>query len=260
MADENGTGAFNPQASEDGNGTPSPQPETPLVPPEDTGEEPQPKYVTEDTLKSTLESFERRMQSSRDSALGTFDKRIKAKIEQVEKDVKGWREQGVTISPEQEQQRRMKALEEVMLENPDTNQPSGQPGEATQGVPDEAVVKETNARAAQIMQQTGIQIEDGDPELVLLDQTSPEAYLASLRNALYQKGLRAGSTQSSAPPEARIPSMGQGRKPTTDIEKDFLKEYQAAEGKGLEAARQIRQKYMSKGVDVPGLIDQNYAG
>lgn len=256
MSDEKGVGSFNPGAGDSGQGGSQPTEPTPSQQEGTVTEDQQPKYITEEALNERLEAIQRQVQSSRDSALSTFDKRIKAKIENVERDIKAWREQGVNISPEQEQQRRLNALQEAILENPDASMTSNQQADARQAGGNEDIVREVNARAYQISQQAGIELQEGDPELLLLDQSSPEAYLSSFRNALYQKRLR--SSGSAKPPEARIPSMGQATKVPEGSEEQFIKEYKAAQGLGLQKAREIRQKYMAKGMDVQRLISENF--
>jgi hypothetical protein len=255
MSDQQGEGLFNPQGSSDGGGTPSESPETPSQPVEESGQESQPQFVTADVLDKKLTEFERKIQSSRDSALSTFDKRIKAKIEQVEKDNEELRKLGVKLTPDQEQQRRLNAMQQAMLENPDAQSSSPQPAQATQGQDVEAIRSEVNARAKQYMDQVGITFEEGDPELMLLDHSSPDAYLSSLRMALYQKRVRSGDVQPPSA-QARVPSMAQGSTALKKKEQLFLDEYKAAEGKGLSYARAIRQKWAAEGVDVNALTQQ----
>ena len=256
MSDETGNGLFNPTEGEGEGGSSQPSEETPLQPVEEAEKEGQPQYVTEDALNKRLDEFERKVQSSRDSALSTFDKRIKQKIDTVEKDIKDWRDQGVKITPQQEEQRRLNAIREAMLEEPDADTSSNVPDEANKSMPGEDVIKEINARAYQISQQTGIALEEGDPELMLLDQSSPDAFIGSFRNALYQKKLRTG--ENGTQPETRIPSMGQQTKKPPGADEEFLKEYKAAAGKGLGNAREIREKWASKGVDTQKLIQENF--
>lgn len=256
MSDENGEGLFNPQGNADQNGNGSVAPETPSQQPEGNGEENQPKFVTEDILNQKLEELSRKVQSSRDSALSTFDKRIKQRVEQVEKDIEAWRKAGVNITPEQEQQRRLEAMQQAMLDNSDADSPSGQREPASSQQPQEDIVREVNAWAAQKVQQAGITLEQSDPEIVLLDQSSPEAFKQSFTQALYQKRVRTGETQGP-PAQARIPSMAQGStKPPTKAEQKFLEEYKAAKGKGTGYAREIRDKYRQAGVDVDSLASQ----
>ena len=258
MSDENSEGLFKPADGDPGTGEPEPSTEKPLdANPEETAQErPEPQFVTEDALNKRLEDFERKVQSSRDSALSTFDKRIKQKIETVEKDIDRWRKQGVKITAEQEQQRRLDAISEAITENEDAGVSEPKTDQANQSMVDEKTVNEVNARAYQISQQAGINLEEGDPELLLLDQSSPETFLSSFRNALYQKKLRSG--EPGAPPQARIPSMGQQTKAPPGSDEQFIKEYKAAAGQGLGRAREIRNKWADKGVDVNTLIEQEF--
>lgn len=255
VSDDNGVGSFSPGGDSGGEAKPQPIDNTPSTT-EDTGNEEQPKYITEDALNERLAQIERKVQSSRDSALSTFDKRIKGKIQAVESDIEAWRKQGVKITPEQEQQRRLNALQEAMMENPDATNPSSQPTGGTGGDNREEIVNKVNAQAYQIAQQAGVELEQDDPELMLIDQSSPQSYLASYRNALYQKKLRAGA--NAKPPEARIPSMGQATKAPAGLAEQFLQEYKAAQGKGLQKARDIRKKFRDRGVDVRQVISDNF--
>ena len=256
MSDENGAALFNPGSGVTPKGKEDNIDPTPSQTEGQDEESQQPKYITEDILNERLEDFQRRVQSSRDSALSTFDKRIKSKIENVERDIEAWRKTGVNITPEQEQQRRLNALQEAILENPDAPSPSSQPANARQQGNQEELVKRINAQAYQISQQAGVQLAENDPELTLLDQSSPEAYLQSFRNALYQKQLRTG--QNAKPPEARVPSMGTATKPPADLAEQFLKEYKAAQGKGLQTARDIRERYRQRGLNVGEIISENF--
>lgn len=257
MSDENGEALFNPQAGGDGAGTPSQPPVTPSAPPEEPGEEGQePKYVTEDALSKALDDVRREVQSSRDKALSTFDKRYAEKLKEVDRIVEYNKQAKIPMTPEQERALRMQALDEASKEA-GAGQPSGQPGVATPAADQEQITKEVNAWAARQSQQAGIQLEKEDPEVALLDHSSPEAFKESFKQALYQKRLRAGAT--ATPPEARIPSLGQpvGR-PNPGMDAQFVKEYKAARSKGLTYARSIREKYAAKGVDVNGLIAKNF--
>lgn len=249
MSDENGKGFFNPQNGSDKDGSQSESSVTPSPPAEESGQGTQPQFVTAEILDQRLTEFERKIQSSRDSALSTFDKRVRNKIEQVEKDIEAWRKAGVNITPEQEQQRRIDAMQQAMLENPDANSSSSQSAQAMQDKDLERITNEVNARAKQYMDQVGITFEENDPELMLLDQSSPEAYLSSLRMALYQKRMRIGEVQQPSA-QARVPSMAQGSAKLTSKEQQFYEEYKAAQGKGLSFARAIRQKWADQGVDV----------
>jgi hypothetical protein len=257
MSDEQGKGLFNPQGSSDEAGTPSEAPVTPSQPVEEPGQEAQTKFVTAEILDQKLTEFERKIQSSRDSALSTFDKRVKTKIEQVEKDINSWRKAGVKITPEQEQQRRLEAMQQAMLENPDTQSSSPQPAQAMQGGDVETIRNEVNARAKQYMDQVGIAFEESDPELMLLDHSSPDAYLSSLRMALYQKRMRVGEVQAP-PAQVRVPSMAQGSTALKKKEQLFLDEYKAAAGKGTSYAGEIRRRWRDQGVDVDTVIAQNF--
>ena len=256
MSDENGEGLFTPQEGNDGAGTPSEQPEIPSQPEEEAAEEVQPKYVTEDYLKQALEDVRREVQSSRDKALSTFDKRYAEKLSRVDEIVAANKKAGIEMSPDKERALRMQALEDASRESGSANA-DGSPkaeGEAKPNVSMEAIIKETNARAAQIQQQAGIMITKDDPEWLLIDQSTPQAFLDSFRNAVYQKKLR--GTGSSAPPEARIPSMGQRTKAAPGDKEQFMKEYSAAAGKGPDLAREIRYKYAAKGLNVDAAIEE----
>ena len=144
-----------------------------------------------------------------------------------------------------------------MLENPDTQSSSPQPAQAMQGGDVETIRNEVNARAKQYMDQVGIAFEESDPELMLLDHSSPDAYLSSLRMALYQKRMRVGEVQAP-PAQVRVPSMAQGSTALKKKEQLFLDEYKAAAGKGTSYAGEIRRRWRDQGVDVDTVIAQNF--
>lgn len=260
MGDENGNGLFDPTAGGEDNGNVQPSTVQPSGENQETQvERTEPKVVTEDILNQRLEEFERKVQSSRDSALSSFDKRIRASLDEVERQIERSKKAGIPMKPEDEEKLRQQAFQEAAMNQPNSNNPSGpQPDNASP--PDQAeLVKRVNARAAQIQEEFGLdEITKDDPEFRLIERTStPDAFLMSFRNACYQKALR---TEAEAPPpSARISSMARpSGPPPKGAAQQFINEYKAAQGQGMDVARGIRRKYAKMNVDVDRIITENF--
>ena len=209
-------------------------------------------------MNQRLEEVRREVQSSRDKALSTFDKRYADKLKEVDRIVEYNKQAKIPMTPEQEQALRLRALDEASKEA-GAGQPSDPSGVATPAADQEQIQKDVNAWAARQAQEAGVTLDQNDPEWALLDRHStPEAFKSSFNQALYQKRLRTGVT--APPPDARIPSLGQPQgRPNPGLDAQFIKDYKAAEGKGMSYARSIREKYAAKGVDVNGLINKHFS-
>lgn len=259
MGDGEGKDFFDPAGEGEGAGNAEPSTDQPSgESQEEQGENVEPKVVTEDILNQRLQEFERKVQSSRDSALSSLDKRYKRSLEAVDQAVERLKKAGDEVKPETVERMRQQAVQEAMISDA-SDEPSGQDANARPNDQQDELTKRVNARAAEIVNEFGLEtITKEDPEWRLVEQKSgPDAFLASFRNACFAKAQR---TQAEAPPpEARIPSTATASgPPPKGAAAQFLKEYRAAQGKGLRVAREIREKYLKQNVDVDGLISENF--
>jgi len=164
------------------------------------------QYVQEMIAKGGEETFRK--------AQGLVDvnaSRIEEKVQGVVKTIAEMRDQGVTVTPAQEQAMKSKALTDAMAETPPQSpDPGAQPQTAD---PAQAEVPFT-AKAWQLMQDAGVDINTDDPEFATLDrQGDGFAFVKSVESAITVKKARLDQT-ADTPPQApdRLPtnSVAQG--------------------------------------------------
>lgn len=192
MGNEQEAGLFAPGADVPAGGTAETPAQPPSQPAENAGAEAEPKFVTESALEEKLELLSREIQSTRDKALYTENKKLKARFDAIEKDVAAWREQGIEITAQQVKDRKMAAMQDTLVSS-DAQSPGTNDDLTSSPAPD--IVSQTNARAEAISKELGVRVDADDPEAKLLEQSSPAAFLASYRLACWQKSQRVGGEE-----------------------------------------------------------------
>ena len=91
------------------------------------------------------------------------------------------------------------------------------------------------------MQATGVMIEDGDPEVNLINQSNPDLFLASIGHAVEVK--RARMKQPITPTNAGATGSPQG------LEQQYKAELKKASG-NANAVAQLKNKFRHLGLDV----------
>jgi hypothetical protein len=176
-----------------------------------------PEYLTKEEFEARLEAALsdrfKRVQSFVDKSNDTVLKKVQADLQAITTAFDLQRKAGMAVTAEQEnaakQQVLMKALSEggSVVEKPEPATAAGQPPAQGRPAPAEPAVDPITAEALNMMRTAGVEIEDGDPEIALIKQDSPYAFLKSIETAIAAKRERL-----NVPPENLIPGVGGGVK------------------------------------------------
>jgi len=98
--------------------------------------------------------------------------------------------------------------------------------------------------AEEIYKKAGVSILPDDPEVSMVDQSSPVAFLTTLQQAVEKKKQRVQTA-----PEARITSLVRGQQPNTNLEAQYLEEKSKIQGDVQELIK-LKKKYRAKGLQI----------
>lgn len=171
------------------------------------------EYLTRQEAERLVESVKedvlRQTQSLTDKTASRIDKKLQDELKKINDVISLQRKAGIEITAEQERNMRQAAYDNVFsqLSESETDHPTGaqhQPkGEQDPSL--QATIKLMNRLSDDIYKDVGVTLIEGDPETELVDMSSPEAYLKSLRKAAEKKAQRL-----ETPVEARITSLARG--------------------------------------------------
>lgn len=191
--------------------TPSPAPQAaqPVA-----GTEATPQYVTMEQLAAAEERIVRASQSLVDKSSARVQDRIKA----VEATIQTLKGMGVTLTEAQAEALKNREAMAVLTGTAGSDAPApiptGQAGNGNGAAPGVAAPNDVEQEAWNMMAQSGLYLEDGDPELgQIVTNGTPYSYLRSIEKALESKRARLGNvTVSAAPPPAgsRTPTTVSG--------------------------------------------------
>ena len=204
--DKAGQVSFQPVGSGDGQtpGQPSGQVQ------QDPGEGADPKFITLEDAQRLADQAEerayRRAQGLVDKADNRIGKQVREAVDKVKSDIALMRNDGVEISEQLEQEMVNNATREAYQSPPpESDTVSSDPGDR----PTDPVT----AEAWRMMEAAGISIDDGDPELEMLNQESEYAFLHSVEQAIAAKKKRLDGAGTQTPETTRLPTTvgGTGR-------------------------------------------------
>lgn len=173
--------------------------------PTSTGDAPgTPKYVTLDEAdRMVQEAVKRAVQSQVDKAESRIQKQIAEKMAVLKESTALLEASGYAIPAEAQERARQQVIQEALTQ---------QQQEAPQESIDPAVQAEidyTNRRVAELYAETGVTLEEEDPEAKGLDYSSPKAFLISVQNALREKKQRVEGNPTGSP-AARLTNLSAG--------------------------------------------------
>jgi hypothetical protein len=188
------------------------------------GKEVQQEYLTRaevaNLLKEQEDRFVSRTQGLLDSMGSSVQKRVQTGLQSLQKVIEDQKAAGIEITPQQEEALKQRTVMNVLSEEPEEPEPSEppttSPGEAQPGEQKEAPDPITQS-AWDMMKDRGVEILDEDPEIEILDTSTPYKFLLSVDKAITAKETR---LQNEPPPEeteektgsphGRIPGAGAG--------------------------------------------------
>ena len=204
----------------------------------------QPKYLTPADLAAFEQKIERRLQSLNDKQQNRLEKVVNERIGQMEA---RYQQVGQKL-PDHVRQRIID--DAISNYSEDGEQPAQ--GAPSRVPPD---VETVNRQAADILKGAGISWDDMTMrEVNSLKQTTPEAYLESVRQAAASAVKRLGVAAPQQQPNlAAAPAIGAGQPAGGDLEEQYRKEVIAARGKGNNVLMDIKKRYRERGIDVDGV-------
>ena len=207
--------------------------------------EPANEYLTRQEAQSLKEDILRQTQSLTDKAASRIDKAISEKLQSVNETIKLQREAGVEITPQQEIAIRQRVYDDV-LSKPDQ---SVNPQAVAQQKPvnereiaAQAAAAVIDRMAQKIFDSTGVEVNKDDPEAEMIDQSSPEEFLDSLRKAAEKKAARVNT-----PSAAKIASMGRPQGQSPNLEAEYREKAAKLQG-NVSALIELKKEYRAKGL------------
>lgn len=199
-------------------------------------------------LDTVKEDVLRQTQSLTDKTASRIDKKLHDELKKIGDVIKLQRQSGIDITPEQERAMRQTAYDTVFsqLSESEPDHPAEQKTPSVPAGEDEkairAVAAAMNDLTDDIYKEVGVVVDKNDPEVELIDQSSPAEFLKSLRKAAEKKAQRIAT-----PAEARITSLAKGSQ--TSLETKFAEEKSKIHG-DVEALIQLKKKYRAKGLQI----------
>ena len=200
MGDPRGNNFPGQQAGQPATTDPAGQPSQ--VTPEGSG------YLTMEQVRLLVEQKVgealQRAQAGAQSYADKMENRVSARLRDLDAKMGEMRAAGVDVPAALRDQERNRIIQEELQSSGGTDGGQGaHPGAA--GRPDPLTVY-VNTRANEIYQEYGVVVEETDPEAGMIEQDSPEKFLASLQRAVEAKRNRVGQPSPPAP----LPMQGEG--------------------------------------------------
>jgi len=178
------------------------------------------KQMLQEALHPVVDDFDQKLVKAFRAAQSDQAKREKAILLQVTAQVNNLRGIGVELNDAQVQ-----AMKQQALESQGEEEGTPAPGQAqtpqslsrgatTPAAAPDPVADLVNAQVADLYQESGVTIEQDDPEASTLDMTNPVLFMKTLRNAVEAKKIRLETS-----PQARIPAVGRGTPTRTNYSK-----------------------------------------
>jgi hypothetical protein len=140
---------------------------------------------------------------------------IQDEFQQLRNSIEALKAVGGTVTPEQERAMKQRVIEEAFTKKPNETQlaPDQTPRRAPAQEPEEETDPITQD-AWELMDEMGIDLLDDDPEVEMIDDSTPRQFFKTLEKALEAKRQRISQTSEepnqTVPPQARIPGAGAG--------------------------------------------------
>jgi hypothetical protein len=177
----------------------------------------QPEFITKDQFDQAIGQLSTKMDNWY-KGIQSVDGKVQDKIKKLEAAAKA---QGVSLTPDQRKLMENKALIDTLDESTNATHPqSFNPGQGqSQGNVDPQLASRVNDAADTIVMLSGIELEDNDPEIKMIDEAltkTPQEYLAAVQKAVDSKKERLKTTpqndaQTPAPQETfQSPGLVQG--------------------------------------------------
>lgn len=184
-------------------------------PAEETPASEEPKYLTVEQFNQMAETLKKDLQANAQGLIDKNSHRIEAKVQgqlaELTRAIAIQRKAGINITPEQEKLLKQEIINSAFEPVQDQNQASQQQA-APPAPAGEPEIHPAVKAALAYMKKAGVQIEDVDPEVELIDQATTDegVFLASVMEAVQTKKARIQQEENRASPESRIPSLGKG--------------------------------------------------
>jgi len=218
-------------------------------------QEPQPNYITREEAERLAEKA---AEESYRRAQGLFDKgnqKVQMRLQEVERTIALNAAAGIETTPEQRRAMEQQALRDAYTPEAQPNDepsvphdpPPQQPAPVDAGGQDQ--LDPINAEAVRIMQQAGVDLLDGDPEvekhLANVREMNAIAYLQAVERAAAEKAQRLVRS-----PQARVAGLGSGGPAGGDLESQYKAEMANVKRGDIQAIAKIKAKYQKKGLPV----------
>jgi hypothetical protein len=211
-----------------------------------------PEYLTREEAQRLFEEQKndllKQTQSLTDKASSRLDKQLRSEIKKVNDVIDLQKKAGINITPEQERTMRQMAYDnaigQVGEETDDSEKGAAKPLEVNdpQQVMKAATAAVIDGLVTDIYKEAGITVFENDPELEMIDKTTPMAFLNSIKAAVEKKRQRIQTA-----PETRIASLGKGQQ--TNLEAQYLEEKKKVQG-DVNALIELKKNYRAKGLQV----------
>ncbi len=210
------------------------------------------EYLTREEAQRLFEEQKNELlkqtQSLTDKASSRLDKQLRAEIKKVNDVIDLQKKAGISITPEQERTMRQMAYDSALAqageETDDSDKGTAKPPDMSdpQKVMQAATAAVIDGLVTDIYKESGVTVYENDPELEMIDKSSPMAFLNSVKAAVEKKKQRIQTA-----PEARIATLGKGQQ--TNLEAQYLEDKKKVQG-NVDALIALKKEYRSKGLQV----------
>ena len=216
------------------------------------GAQPQPGAVTTDQVRAIAEEVAeakfRNAQGLIDKADSRITKKVQADLKDLEKTIAMQKKLGIEVPPAT-----VSAMQQELItrayQEPETQPAQPQPfgTQPAQAAYPEARGDDPNALALQMMQASGVMIEDGDPEVAQIDMTNPYLFLSSVGQAIQAKKSRQAASPRPAQPVTPTNAGGAGS--PQGLEQEYKAALKKVAGNAVAVGR-LKMDFRKRGLDV----------
>lgn len=199
------------------------------------------RRLAEQIAEEKSQAAFQRAQGLIDKADSRITKKVQAELKTLEQTIAMQKQLGLEVPLDKVNAMRQEIIARAYTE-PEATPPTAASGGAPAQVQNqESGTDPITAAAYRIMQKAGITIEDGDPEVQMIDQSDPDLFLASVGAAVQAKKARVGKPVTPT----NAGSIGSPQ----SLEQQYRAELMKAAGKP-NAVAALKIKYRQMGLDV----------
>jgi len=204
--------------------------------------------MTRDEIKKIVEEVSAKQFQALQSMQSKQEERLKR---EVSKRLEALQESGIQITPEQAKKVQEATIKQFKESDGDGQRQDAQPAYQNQPGDNQPPMDPVSQAAYEIMKEENVFINEGDPELAIIDRqtTSRKLFLRSVDKAIEAKKERLSRPRGTPAASPSMAATG-GNVDANTLEAQYNKEYSQIKRGDSNALLRLKRKYREKGLAV----------